>query len=200
MKLIHHLKTLKMKKLNSIVVIVLCGFLFAACPDDDDIIEKDKSGTIRDDDDAQLVAMMLLDVMEYMWDQVPYGKYLTNYCPESAGGSISITGGASKSLISYTTEYKKNFTVTFNNYEYKPGQTIESGSISYKFTDYSSIGYNLIILIKSNSNVKLQYQNGDYLIDDSINSLYMADIDNNRYMISAGFTNSEGVKYGVKAY
>jgi hypothetical protein len=193
------MKRQNIQKSGSAIVLLLCCFLFSGCPGNDTLPEE-TSGKIRDSDDAKLVAMMLLDVMEYMWDKVPFGNYLTGYCPESASGSYSITGGASKSVISYTTEYKKNFTVTFNNYEYKPGQIIESGSISYKYADYSTSGYNLIILIKSTSDIKLKYQNGDYLIDDKIYSLYMGDIDNNRYMIGANFTNSEGHKYAVKAF
>ena len=193
------MKIFKYMKPGFVVNILLCGILFTACPDSNST-DEDKTGPIRNPDDAKLVAMMILDIMEDMWDQVPYGSYLTAYSPEDAYGSYSITGGASSSLISYTTEYKKNFTVTFDNYEYKPGQVIESGSISYKYTDYSSSGYNLIILIKSTSNVSFKYQNEDYLIEDTIHSLYMADWDNNRYMIGAEFTNADGDKFSVQAF
>jgi hypothetical protein len=190
-----------MKKLGSIIVLLLSVVLFTACPEPIGKADEKLSGTIRNEEDARIVAIMIQDIMEHMWDQVSYGSYLTAYSPEDAGGSYSITGGASKSTISYyTTEYKKNFTVTFNNYEYKPGQTIESGSISYKYTDYSSSGYNLIILIKSTSDVKLKCKNDIYLVEDTLHNLYMADRDNNRYMIGAEFTNSEGDKYAVKAY
>lgn len=173
--------------------------LFMACEDKEDLIEKETTGVIRDEDDAHLVAVELNDIFEKIREDLDYGYTYTNYSPN---GTYAVIGSAYLGPIfsgAYTYEYIKTFTVNFNNCKYN-NTTIKSGSISYSFTDYSTSGYHLIIEIKSTSGLYITTQNDDYLIDDIVTNLVMGDIDDNRYMIGGSFRSSNENTYSVKAY
>ena len=192
-----------MKKTHLIKIIFLIFFAFAifiSCEESEDIIEEVTMGTIRDEDDAHEVAVELNDILENIRNNLDYGYTYTDYSPD---GTYSVTGSAYSGPIfsgSYTTEYIKKFTVTFNNYTSNDGMEIESGSIRYEFTDYSTSGYHLIIKVNSTSGIYITYQIDDYTIEDIITNLTMGDIDDNKYKIGANFRSSNGNYYDVNAY
>ncbi len=185
---------------HKILIIFFVFTLFVSCEEKEDIIEKETTGVIRDEDDAHLVAVDLNDIFEKVRDDLDYGYTYTNYSPD---GTYTVNGSAYSGPIfsgSYTKKYTKKFTVNFNNYKYQNRTTIESGSISYSFTDYSTSGYHLIIEVKSTSGIYITTQNDDYLIDDILTNLVMGDRDDNRYTIGGSFRSSNGNTYSVKAY
>lgn len=192
-----------MKKIylaKNICLIIFVFTLIISCDESEDIIEEATIGTIRDEDDAHLVAVELNDILESIRNDLDYGYIYTNYSPD---GTYTVNGSAYSGPIftgSYTTEYIKKFTVTFNNYTSTDGMEIESGSIHYEFTDYSSSGYHLIIEVNSTSGIYISYPVDDYTIEDIITNLIMGDIDDNQYMIGANFRSSNGNSYAVNAY
>lgn len=190
-----------MRNLVKIMALILLVTCISACEEDEAAeAQKETQGLIRDEDDAHVVAMKLNDILEEIRDDLDYGYTYTDYSPY---GSYSITGSAYKGPIfsgAYTTEYIKKFTVTFDNYTSSDGMLIESGSIHYEFTDYSSSGYHLIIEVNSTSGIYITYQNDDYTIDDILTNVLMGDKQDNRYMIWASFRSSNGTTYSVDAF
>ncbi len=192
---------MKQKQLIYRLLLLLLIFgVFTSCKKDDDIIPEEATGVIRNEEDAHLIAIDLNDILEEIRDNMSYGNTYTSYSPEE--GTYTMNGGASSGPIftgSYTKKYVKNFTVNFNNHKHN-NTVIKSGSIKYNYTDYSTSGYHLIIKVNSISNISLTCMNKDYKIDDRITNLNMGDTDDNRYMIWAGFSSSNGKSYSVKAY
>lgn len=163
---------------------------------DDDSSDDDSSATsgpIRNDEDAKLVADGINTVLEQIRGLMSYGKSYSDYSPEEGG--YVMNGAASSGPIfsgSYTYEYEKNFTVVFDNYTDNNGFSIESGTIDYDYTDYSSSGYHLIIEVRGQSGIKVVCENGEYTIEDTITGLMMGDSDDDENSIWASFTSSSG--------
>ncbi|MDA3952728.1 MAG: hypothetical protein PF485_03710 [Bacteroidales bacterium] len=173
--------------------------LLLSCEKEEEI-KIETNGVIRNEEDARLVAIDLNNILEDIRDDLDYGYTYTNYSPD---GTYTVNGSAYSGPIfsgAYTYEYIKKFTVSFNNYTYQNRTTIESGTISYSFTDYSSSGYHLIIDIRSTSEISIKSETESYTIEDKITNLVMADRDDNQYMIGGSFKNSNGTTYSVKAY
>ncbi len=195
-----------MKKTYFIIYVLSLVFLFSACEresfsdnengDEEDNIENETSGIIRDTDDAEIIAKAINNILEDIRDNVmDYGNSYTNYSPEDVNGGYSITGNAVYKPIftgSYTYEYIKNFDVTFNNHTLNNGTVFKEGSISYSFHDYSTSGYHLIISGNSTSAIHITCDNDGYLISDIITNLSLGDKNDNKYNISMSFKSSSG--------
>ncbi|MDA3899824.1 MAG: hypothetical protein PF637_04820 [Spirochaetes bacterium] len=201
----------RIKFLQFFIVCALITSIFPACEatvdgiseeDDNNTSSSSSSGTIRNDDDAQIIAENLNSILESIRDSLSYGSSYSDDVTQGVSGSYTVNGSASSGPIfsgSYTTEYNKNFTVSFDEYVDANGLTVHSGEISYSYEDYNTSGYHLIIEVRNTEPLPVTCDNGSYTIKDTIDDLMMGDTLDNQYIIWTSFKNTDGESFSVTA-
>jgi len=193
-----HKKNKIMKKL--IYFMFILSVLFVSCSKDDDEIGfgADNSGIIRDKNDAEDVAKWLAGEVASVGSSLSNGSYTDKVKTLENGGTVTISGSKTATDISaYTTKYKTNLTLVFNNYESMEGKSIVSGTIKYKLEDYLSSysNYNFIKQIDGD-NISISYQDDDYTIVDEV-KIFLVDKDDNHFIVKGDLTSSDGTYYAI---